>query len=111
MKNHGERQGGQWQQDCRLAGNGRQRGKQNQCLHGDSCDDQSGNQCLQRMLCAFVDDRCQQQAGQAQQCQVDGIRLLQVGQGFGTQAWNKGQQEGGDARQEMDDFQHVIGSP
>ena len=98
----------QAEQDHRLAGQGAERGEDAQALQCHGGNQQGRAEALQQLAIALPmrQLRCQQQVEQAQQGQVDGVGLLQIRNRFGAQGGNKGQQQGGNARQQMDDFQH-----
>ncbi|MNC40111.1 hypothetical protein D3C75_888020 [compost metagenome] len=83
-----------------------QRHHQRQALQDHGEDQQGAGGALQA-LAGASDQRCDQQVGQAGEGQVQGVRLLQPGQGVGAQAGNDGQQQGGRARQEVDGFQYA----
>ncbi|MNR20819.1 hypothetical protein D3C85_1376840 [compost metagenome] len=72
-----------------------------QGLQDDSEHQQGADQILQLLTNAFVPVRNHRREGQVEQAeerQVQRVRLLQVGYGFGSQARDKGQQQGCCAR-------------
>ena len=109
LQDDGAGQAQQRQHDGRLIADEGQGGEQDQDLQDHGQHDQGGGEALQGRGVFQVAARGEQEAGQTEQCQVDGIALLQVGQGITTQTRDQGQQECGDARHEMDDLQHGYG--
>ena len=109
LQDHGDGQDQQGQDDGRLVADGRQRRQQDENLQDHGQGDQRRYQALQ--LLYPLAGGGEQQGGQAEQGQVDGIGILQVGDGIGAQRRREGQHEGGNARQQVDDFQHVMDSP
>ena len=101
VKNDGDHSNHQAEQDGRMAPDFRHGRQEGEGLYDNSQHQQRTDQVLQLMTRAFVpvrDYRCERQVKKAEQGQVQGVVLFQVGQAFRLQARNKGQQQRCNAR-------------